>query len=76
MYSTIRDKYGLTQNEPLANGWQTFEFDGNKQVYMDSELVCSTTCGNLESYTRPIWKEGVKEYMRGLKSDYKVIGNV
>lgn len=73
MYSTIRDKYNLTQDEKLANGWDTFEFEGKEQVYMDVELICRTTTGNLSSYSRNINDKGVLEFMRGLKSNFKKV---
>ena len=38
---------------------------------MDVELICSTTCGNLNSYSRNIDDEGVRDYMKSLKSDFK-----
>ena len=74
-YSTIRDKYGLTQDEKLANGWQGVMFEGFNEphIAMDVELICKTTTGNIETYCTPIWSEGTKEYMRSLKSDFKCI---
>ena len=71
-YSTIRDKYSLGQDEVIDNSWQLEKFQGFDipHITMDVEMVYKTTVGTIETYTRPIWMEGTKEYLSSLKSDY------
>ena len=75
MHSTIRDKYSLGQDEVIDNGWQLEKFEGFElpHITMDVETIYKTTTGNIESFCRPIWSEGTKEYMMSLESDYKCI---
>ena len=68
MKSILTKKYDLQEVDRIANGW---EIQNGNQVYMDVELICSTTCGNLNSYSRNIDDEWVRDYMKSLKSDFK-----
>lgn len=68
MKSILTKKYDLENVDRIANGW---EVQNGNMVYMDVDLVCATACGNLSTYTKNIKDEGVLDYMKSLKSDFK-----
>ena len=68
-YLTTKQRYNLGATEIPHNHNQSV--DG--MVCMDVELVCSTTVGNLDSYSRNIEDKGVKEWMKRLRKGKKVV---
>ena len=73
-YLTTKQRYNLSATEIPHNHNQAT--DG--MVYMDVELVCNTTVGNLDSYSRNIEDKGVKEWLKSLRNGKKVsdIGDI
>ena len=67
-YLTTKQRYNLSATEIPHNHNQAT--DG--MVYMDVELVCNTTVGNLDSYSRNIEDKGVKEWLKSLRNGKKV----
>ena len=73
---SIRKKYSLEPEQEIHNGWNTYEWEGNKLVYADVDLVKATTCGNLESYSRSITDNKTREWLKSLVFSYKKLSDI
>ena len=73
---SIRKKYSLEPEEKIGNGWDTYEFENAKNVYMDVELIKVTTVGNLSTYSRSITDPRVKDWLKSLKFSYKKVRDI
>lgn len=67
-YLTTKQRYDLSETEIPHNHNQSI--DG--MVYTDVDLICSTTVGNLDSYTINIEDKGVMEWLKSLRKGKKV----
>ena len=73
---SIRKKYSLEPEQEIHNGWCTYEWEGNKLVYADVDLVKATTCGNLSAYSRSITDDKTREWLKSLRFSYNKIRDI